>query len=208
LGRDTHLDPDFDTLTYGDDKKRGRELPEFAAGDFLAFYGAFRRIGERRPRPLIYGLIGYFEARGPGQRASEITDAKTRMENAHTRRFDVLPDDVVVRDVVTTRSGLFDRLIEIGERRGSNYYVIPEILEKWGGLSVKNGYLTQSANLPRFCKPESFQQWLTSECNSKQIKFVKPEYHPKPGHVEDACGAQAPTEGQIGRGTDEPPHYI
>src|SRR5208283_3939582 len=84
LGRDTHLDPDFDTLTYGDDKKRGRELPEFAAGDFLAFYGAFRRIGERRPRPLIYGLIGYFEARGPGQRASEITDAKTRMENAHT----------------------------------------------------------------------------------------------------------------------------
>lgn len=102
------------------------------------------------------------------------------MENAHTRRFDVLPRDVVVRDVVEGRSGLFGRLIEIGERRGRNYYVIPEILEKWGGLSVKNGYLTQSAYLPRFCKPESFQQWLKSECNSKQIKFVKPEYHPKP----------------------------
>ena len=116
---------------------------------------------------------------GPGELASTITDMKIRGENAHTRRSEVLRGDVVIRGV-RGRSGLFNRLIEIGERRGSNYYVIPEILEKWGGLSVSNGYLTRSANLPRFCKPESFREWLKSECRLRQLEFVKPEYHPKP----------------------------
>lgn len=124
---------------------------------------------------LVYGLIGYFEVEGAGQLATEITDEQTRLKNAHTRRRTIVDGDVVIRGI-PEQSGLFDRLIEIGVRRGRNYYVHPKILKKWGGLHPESGWLNRAANLPRFCKPESFQEWLKSERKSRQVKFVKPGY--------------------------------
>ena len=37
------------------------------------------------------------------------------------------------------------------------------LLDKWGGLSVKNGYLQRSANPPLFCQPERFFNWLQQQ---------------------------------------------
>ena len=42
-GRNTHLDPDFACLTYGDKgNRRGKGIVEMKAGDFVVFYAGLR----------------------------------------------------------------------------------------------------------------------------------------------------------------------
>jgi len=38
-----------------------------------------------------------------------------------------------------------------------------DLLEEWGGLSVRDGYLQRSARLPRFLDPPRFMAWLESQ---------------------------------------------
>ncbi|MEO7798091.1 MAG: hypothetical protein ABIY47_10245, partial [Opitutaceae bacterium] len=45
LGTPTHLDPDFDQLTYGDQGQRGKRITsQLVAGDLRAFFAAFRPV--------------------------------------------------------------------------------------------------------------------------------------------------------------------
>jgi type I restriction enzyme M protein len=86
-----------------------------------------------------------------------------RKSQAATRRILQLDaQDLIVRarpDV----SGRLERCLPIGDYREKAYRVRPDILEEWGGLSVKNGYLQRSARLPRFLDPERFQRWFKSK---------------------------------------------
>jgi len=60
LGTPTHLDPDFDYLTYGDQGQRGKRIASLLTdGDLLAFFAALRPV-DGPPRPLIYALIGLY----------------------------------------------------------------------------------------------------------------------------------------------------
>ena len=60
LGQLTHLDPDFDHLTYGDQGQRGKRITSLVtAGDLLAFFAALRPV-DGPARPLIYALIGLY----------------------------------------------------------------------------------------------------------------------------------------------------
>ena len=62
LGTPTHLDPDFEQLTYGDQGQRGKRITALlTAGDLLAFFAALRPVDGPR-RPLIYALIGLLVA--------------------------------------------------------------------------------------------------------------------------------------------------
>lgn len=168
----THLDPDFDELTYGDDPCRGRDLFHLNAGDFLAFYASFKPIDGG---DLVYALIGFFEVEGPGQPACMISPADYP-RNAHTRRRDVHPADVVVRGT-PGRSGLFDRFIDIGYRRKPSSYCVKEgLLKQWGGISVRNGWLTRSAKLPTLSDPERFYRWLEQERKKANIHLCNPGY--------------------------------
>jgi hypothetical protein len=83
LYQPTHLDPDFDRLTYGDQGQRAKRIATLRAGDLLAFFAGLRRV-DGLPRPLVYALIGLYVI-------DEIVPAKTIpksrwRENAHTRR--------------------------------------------------------------------------------------------------------------------------
>jgi hypothetical protein len=83
--------------------------------------------------------------------------------NAHSRR--ILPagaDDLIVRGRPGS-SGRLERCLPIGEWRDRAYRGRHDVLEAWGGLSVKNGYLQRSARLPRFIEPIRFQRWLESK---------------------------------------------
>ncbi|MEP7246428.1 MAG: hypothetical protein ABI885_22490, partial [Gammaproteobacteria bacterium] len=58
LGDHTHLDPDFEFLTFGDQGQRGRRIAELEPGDLLAFYAGLRPVNSRGF--LQYALIGLF----------------------------------------------------------------------------------------------------------------------------------------------------
>lgn len=152
-----HLDPDFEHLTFGDQGQRGNQISVLEEGDFLAFYGAFRRYDATNDG-LTYALFGLLTI-------DEIVLAKSVPrdrwhENAHTRRADgENSDDIVVRGKVG-HSGRFDRLMPIGEYRNRAYRVREDLLREWGDLNVRDGYIQRSVRLPAFKDPERFATWL------------------------------------------------
>lgn len=152
-----HLDPDFERLTYGDvGDRRGSHIRVMTSGDLLVFYSGMKPLSPCKDR-LVYGLIGIFVV-------DEVVDASDIPsdrwhENAHTRKIKRGQSDIVVR-ARAAGSGRFTNLIDIGEYRDRAYRVRNDLLEEWGGLSVKNGYIQRSARPPRFLDPERFLSWL------------------------------------------------
>ena len=158
--RHMHLDPDFDHLTYGDQGERAKQLSALVGnkGDVIVFYAGLK---DAREEHLIYAIIGIFFV-DEIVFAAKVPPSALEL-NAHTRR--ILPDnaqDIVVRAKANV-SGRLQRCIPIGEWRDNAYRVRRHILEAWGGLSVKDGYLQRSARLPAIRKPDSFLHWFHSQ---------------------------------------------
>lgn len=157
--KNTHLDPDFKYLTYGDQGQRAKQISSYlSTGDLLVFFSSFKPLDEPK-KPLVYAIIGIFKI-------SEIIPANliptSRWhENAHTRRHPT-NDDIVVR-ADKLKSGRLRHCIPIGELRNKAYRVRNDILEKWGGLSVKDGYIQRSARLPAFQNAELFYEWFKQQ---------------------------------------------
>ncbi len=163
-----HLDPDFEHLTYGDqggNGKRGSQiLGKLGSGDLLVFYGGLRDV--HPAQRLVYALIGLYVI---DSIVPAISVPRTRWhENAHTRRIlDASASDVVVR-AKREGSGRLDYCIQIGSYRKPaghpqkrpSYRVEPSVLKEWGGLSVADGFLQRSAQLPEFNDAERFYKWF------------------------------------------------
>lgn len=160
LGQMMHLDPDFERLTYGDNGSgRGRGVAALVRGDFVAFFASLRPT---RPveHTLLYSLIGFF-------RVDEVAWASsvpaTRWgENAHTRRLAHAATDVIVRAEPST-SGRLRRCIPIGEWRNRSYRVRTDLLEEWGHLSCRDGFIQRSAVPPSFVEPQRFMRWFEKQ---------------------------------------------
>lgn len=158
LGAPTHLDPDFQHLTYGDQGQRGAKISTLASGDLLAFFASFCPV-DRSPRPLAYALIGLYVI-------DEIVDAalvspERWHENAHTRWVPSAVD-IVVR-AKPKISGRLRYCLSIGEYRKRAYRVRTDLLNAWGGLDVKDGYIQRSARLPEFSDARRFYQWFLAQ---------------------------------------------
>lgn len=155
--RNMHLDPDFSNLTYGDNgQRRGRGIAEFESGDLVVFYAGLRPCRPCEHR-LIYAIIGLY-------RVAEVVRLrdvpKDRWaENAHTRRLERKPDDVIVR-AQRVGSGRLRRCIPIGEWRSGAYRVRQDLLETWGGLSCRDGFIQRSAVPPMLKEPVRFLRWF------------------------------------------------
>src|SRR5437879_6470600 len=106
---------------------------------------------------LIYGLVGMLTV-DEIVTAAEIPHPR-RGENAHTRRLDPGPTEFVVRGM-PGQSGRLTRYLPIGERRSGAYRVRLDLLDAWGGLSVKDGFIQRSGRPPRFVDPGRFQVCL------------------------------------------------
>jgi hypothetical protein len=158
LPRVGHFDPDFDHLTYGDAAQRAARIRSVLAdGDdsFIVFYAGLRSIHTGK---LFYSIIGFYAVdriiAGPSVRRSDWH------RNAHTRGGRCSDDGTVV---VFARRGSSGRLlhhIPIGTYRRRAYRVTRELLDEWGGLGVKDGYIQRSAFLPRFLDGERFLRWF------------------------------------------------
>lgn len=155
-----HLDPDFSHLTYGDvGTRRGRGASRLAKGDFIAFYSSMRPT---RPadHTLIYALIGFYRVHEVAW--VEGIPRERWGENAHTRRLDASPTDIVVRAQPGV-SGRLRRCIPVGEYRDRSYRVRRDLLRAWGPLSCRDGFLQRSAVPPSFVFPERFLSWLDDQ---------------------------------------------
>jgi hypothetical protein len=157
-GRRMHLDPDFQCRTYGDTKDRGRRLIGFEENDWIVFYAGLKDAsGSSR---VIYGLIGLFVVDKVRQ-VRDIPGSDFDL-NAHTR-LQIRDDSDIVVTAKPEVSGRFENYIDIGEFRNRSYRVRQDILNQWGGLGVKDGWLQRSANPPLFLKPEQFAAWLQAQ---------------------------------------------
>lgn len=161
-GRPMHLDPDFEHLTYGDlGDNRGRDLRDFKRDDLVVFYSAFKSI--RHAGDLVYAMVGMYVV-DEIVLAPSVEDAR-RGENAHTRKADRAPHDIIVR-AKPGISGRCERCIPIGEKRGaSNYYLRPDVEADWGGLVKADGsprkssWLNMSGCMPLLGNPAGFAEW-------------------------------------------------
>ncbi|MDO8771057.1 MAG: hypothetical protein Q7K57_20580 [Burkholderiaceae bacterium] len=156
MGR-MHLDPDFEHLTYGDQGERAKQIQaHLREGDLIVFYAGL--ADTRAATRLVYALIGLFVVE-EFVLAADIP-FRDRKINAHSRRI-LEPDakDLIVHGRPEV-SGRLSRCLPIGEYCDRAYRVRKDLLEEWGGLSVKGGYLQRSARLPRLLDPGRFRRWL------------------------------------------------
>ena len=153
----THHDPDFKHLTYGDvGDKRGSRITNMQGGDIIVFYAGLRPTKPCEHK-LLYAIIGLYVI-DEVVLAGNVSPDRWG-ENAHTRRQDISCRDVIVR----AKQGVYgqlERCIPIGEYRDNAYRVKKNLLEMWGGLSVKDGYIQRSAVPPYFQDAARFFQWF------------------------------------------------
>lgn len=155
-----HLDPDFECLTYGNKgNSKGAALAKLAEGDLVVFYGGLRPVHHCEHR-LIYALLGIYVVQEVLPAAQ--VPPERWYENAHVRKTKPGEKDIVVRAKPGV-SGRFERCIPIGEWRGGAYRVRQDLLDSWGGLSVRDGYIQRSAVPPSLQNPTRFLDWLAKQ---------------------------------------------
>jgi hypothetical protein len=160
LQRSVHLDPDFKQLTYGDDgARRGRVIKEMSNGDLIVFYAGLRPISPCEHK-LIYAIVGLYVV--DEVVCVNAVPPERWHQNAHTRKSKRGETDIIVR-AKRGRSGRLERCIPIGGWRDGSYRVTPELLDAWGGLSVKNGFIQRSVVPPAFLNPQRFYAWFLSQ---------------------------------------------
>jgi len=123
------------------------------------FYAGLRPT-RRCEHNLIYAIIGLFVVRDV-VRATDVP-RPCRHENAHTRKKEPGTSDIVVR-AKPSGSGRLSHCLPIGEYRDGAYRVRPDLLEMWGDLSVKDGFLQRSVRPPRFLRPDIFYRWFEDQ---------------------------------------------
>jgi hypothetical protein len=156
--RRMHLDPDFESLTYGDVRQRAKQICKLEEGDLLVFYAGLRDCTNHHAR-LVYALVGVYVIQEivPGKSIEK----ERWKDNAHTRRIPG-DSDIVVRARPKV-SGRLERCIPIGEYRNDAYRVKRDVLRGWGDLSVRDGYIQRSARLPTFASADRFYRWLRKQ---------------------------------------------
>lgn len=164
-----HLDPDFCSLTYGDQGTgRGNRVRQLVRGDFLAFFASFKPI-RASSHKLIYAMFGIMFV----DRVVKVADMLEAdfSRNAHSRITDANPEHLVVI-AQPELSGRFEKAVPIGEFRSGAYRVTHEILEAWGGLNVKDGFIQRSVCPPWFANAAQFAIWLQKQ----QTKLICNNY--------------------------------
>lgn len=158
--RTMHLDPDFAELTYGDSNERAKQIRQkLRRGDLVVFYAGLRAVP--RQQRLVYALIGIYVI-GSIRPADEIPKREWD-RNAHTRRLRSPRKQDVIVTGKPRLSGRLEHCIPIGSFRRKAYRVAPDLIKRWGGLTVKDGYLQRSARLPEFRNAERFYSWFKKQ---------------------------------------------
>ena len=155
-----HLDPDFENLTYGDEKSKGVQIKDLVDGDIIAFYAGLR-LPKSHQNKIVCAIIGLYVV----DRVVRAADVRKEdwNKNAHTRRKFDETDWIVFAKEEERLSGRLERCIPIGEWRNRAHRVRKDLLGIWGELSTYDGYIQRSAILPSVDKPIEFYAWFKSQ---------------------------------------------
>jgi hypothetical protein len=131
-----HVDPEFETFTYGDPTPPKRNLSQLKPGDLLVFYSGMEGWGHAAP-PADY-LTGFFRVKLAGFAAAFSTDqiAEEFSHNFHVRHKELFREQrkrlVLVKG--GQKSRLFRKTIKLGEavrrENGSVWQMISPKMEK------------------------------------------------------------------------------
>jgi hypothetical protein len=172
LQQNMHLDPDFNHLTYGDNGNiRGKGASSLEKGDFIVFYSGLKPFKPYHDN-LVYALIGYYEVEKT-MWAKDVSENQ-RDDNAHLRKKVVHPTDIIVY-ANPNRSGRFRHCIPVGEYRNRFYRITDPLLEEWGGLGIKDGFIQRNINPPFFNNCDKFLKWL----EDKSPEFIHQNFGTK-----------------------------
>ncbi|QDT59470.1 hypothetical protein SV7mr_19770 [Stieleria bergensis] len=168
-----HLDPEFETFTYGDPTTPKRSLRKLERGDYLIFYCGLQEWDEETgwhtdTPPALY-LAGYFVVELAGM-AADFT--KTTLKKEFGKNFHVRYPTVFEKqhdDLVLVKGGPESRLLEkahrissVGEdRAGKPLKVLSPQMQKVFGTF--GGRVSIQRSPPRWVEPEFVE---------KAIKFV------------------------------------
>ena len=169
-----HLDPDYRFTTYGDAGKMGnlatwrrtKRIKDFFDGssdNFIVFYASFKPMGGNQ-KELVYAIMGFYHFQKVYS-ANQVPFDR-RDENAHTRLADYQlgTNESIVIFADKNKSGRLKYLINIGEKcKNKQYYVQEKLLNEWGGISSKKGWIQRCVHPPHFCKPEKFLEWFYAQ---------------------------------------------
>lgn len=160
-GKNTHLDPDFSHLSYGDSDSRAAQIQnKLKNGDLLVFYSGLRDVSQFGGQ-LVYALIGLYVI--DTMCDSTAIPCAHRHQNAHTRRKPIPNKYQIVVSALPGVSGRLAQCIPIGSYRDRAYRVYQNLLSQWHGLIVKNGYIQRSARLPQFGNAVQFYRWFLNQ---------------------------------------------
>ena len=140
-----HLDPEFDTFTYGDPTSPKAGLRNLQQGDMLIFYCGLEGWDDFKSPPALY-LMGYFEVMAAGK-ASAFSESEVQNlfgKNYHVRHNDIYEKQK--RELVLVKGSSQSRLLNktvclsiIGQDRiGRPLKVLsPEMQNVFGGFYGK-----------------------------------------------------------------------
>jgi hypothetical protein len=159
-----HVDPEWDTFTYGDPTPPKRSLRHLQPGDFLAFYCGLQQWDAKRGwdghrRPALY-LAGYFEVALAGL-AGEF--AKNVLKSEFGQNFHVRYPAVFEQqkdNLVLVKGGPGSRLfnkarqisVEGKDRLGKPLKVLSPTMRKVFGTF--GGHVSIQRSPPRWVEPE------------------------------------------------------
>lgn len=169
-----HLDPEFETFTYGDPTTPKRSLQQLERGDYLIFYCGLQEWDEEAgwrvsESPALY-IVGYFVVELAGMAANF---SKTTLKREFGNNFHVRYPTVFEKqrdDLVLVKGGPDSRLLtkahrlsSVGnDRSGKPLKVLsPEMRKVFGTF---DGKVSIQRSPPR---------WVEAAFVEKAIKFVK-----------------------------------
>jgi hypothetical protein len=168
-----HVDPEFDTFTYGDPTRPKRSLRRLKRGDLLIFYCGLQRWAsngwDETHRPSLY-VIGYFEVALAGM-ACEF--GKAVLMSQFGNNFHVRYPTVFQRQqdhLVLVKGGRGSRLLRMAhqisvegkDRAGNPLKILSPKMQKIFGTF--GGHVAIQRSPPR---------WIESRFVEKAIKFIK-----------------------------------
>ena len=153
-----HVDPEFETFTYGDPTPPKKSLARLSRGDMLVFYAGLEGWDFECP-PALY-IIGYFEVEiaDVGSSFSEAVLHKSFSGNFHVMHKDVFARerDKVILIKGSPQSRLLTKAVKVGERQrlpaGSWWQLITPEMAKVFGRFGGIGSLQRST--PRWVQPQ------------------------------------------------------
>lgn len=145
-----HVDPEFDTYTYGDPTRPKAQLKTLTAGDILAFYAGLKGY-DFQAEPALY-LVGYFEVAVAGK-ATDFSNEQLQDlfgQNFHVRHPAVFADqrDRLVLVKGSEESRLLKKARRISTRRqdkaGKPLKVLSEAMREVFGSFSGQGSIQRS----------------------------------------------------------------